>query len=285
MIHAQPQADGAWLAPAKLNLMLRVLGRRDDGYHLLQTVFQFLDRADRIYLQPRPDGDIQRVRGSNQIAPEADLTVRAARLLQTATGCSLGVEIAVDKILPMGGGLGGGSSDAATVLHGLNQCWNLGCSLDELAELGLRLGADVPVFVRAQAAWAEGVGEQLTAVELPEPWYLVLTPPQAVSTAAVFCHPDLTRDSQPITIADFAAGDRRNDCLTVVLAQYAEVKAAYSWLNQHTTAYLTGTGGCLFAVFESQAQAAAVAAQVPAQWSPFVAKGCNQSPLMQQVAP
>jgi 4-diphosphocytidyl-2-C-methyl-D-erythritol kinase len=275
-----PQADGAWLAPAKLNLTLRVLGRRADGYHRLQSVFQFLDRCDRIFLEPRADGQIQRLAGAPGVSADQDLVVRAARLLQNHTGCRQGAELRVEKVLPLGGGLGGGSSDAATTLHGLNQLWGLGLEIDELAALGLSLGADVPVFVRARAAWAEGVGEELTPVELPEPWYLVLTPPCQVPTAAVFADPDLTRDSPPITIAGFIAGDDRNDCLAVVLKRYAAVAQAFAWLEARAEARLTGTGGCLFAACAGRDAAEALAAQAPSQWSPMVARGCNRSPLM-----
>lgn len=272
-------ADGAWLAPAKLNLMLRVLGRRADGYHLLQTVFQFLDHSDRLYFTPRTDGRVERVAGPAGVPPEADLVVRAARALQDHCGCGIGVDIRLDKRLPMGGGLGGGSSDAATTLHALNQVWELGLDTDTLAGLGLRLGADVPVFVRGFAAWAEGVGETLVPVDLPQPWYLVLVPPCHVSTAAVFNDPELTRDSAPITIADFVAGDSRNDCLGVVLQRYPTVAAAWHWLAERAEARLTGTGGCVFAAFDSAIAATQVAAAAPAAWSPFVACGCNHSPL------
>ncbi len=173
MLMPRPAADGAWLAPAKLNLMLRILGRRDDGYHRLQTVFQFIDRVDRLYLEPRADGRIVRVAGPPGVPPEQDLVVRAADALRRATGCDAGVEIRMQKVLPMGGGLGGGSSDAATTLHALNRLWGLGLDVDTLAHIGLSLGADVPVFIRGQACWAEGVGEDITPVSLQEPWYLV----------------------------------------------------------------------------------------------------------------
>ncbi|WP_328988035.1 4-(cytidine 5'-diphospho)-2-C-methyl-D-erythritol kinase [Thiorhodovibrio winogradskyi] len=273
-------ADGAWLAPAKLNLTLRIVGRRADGYHLLQSVFQFIDRCDRLFFEPRDDGQVRRVQGAKDVPEERDLVVRAARLLQRQTGCQNGVDIRVDKQLPMGGGLGGGSSDAATTLHALNQLWDLELGIDQLAALGLELGADVPVFVRARAAWAEGVGEQLEPVALPEPWYLVLVPPCQVSTAAVFSDPDLTRDSAPITIAGFVGGDDRNDCLPVVLRRYAPVAEAFRWLDARAKARLTGTGCCLFAAFDDQARAEQLRAEAPVAWSAFVAKGCNHSPLM-----
>ncbi len=280
----RPDADGAWLAPAKLNLMLKVLGRRADGYHLLQSVFQFIDRCDRLFFEPRADGRIRRGRGAHGVPAEQDLVVRAAVALKTDTGSSAGVDIDVDKVLPMGGGLGGGSSNAATTLLALNRLWGLDLDVARLAEIGLSLGADVPVFVRGQAAWAEGVGERLTPVALPEPWYLVLTPPTAVSTAAVFSDPQLTRNSRRSTMVDFVAGDCGNDCTAVVLTRYPAVAQTYDWLNRSVAgrsdgARLTGTGGCLFAAFERDEDAREIAAAAPAHWSPFVARGCNQSPL------
>lgn len=276
----RPTADGAWLAPAKLNLMLRVLGRRADGYHRLQTVFQFIDHADRLFFAPRRDGRIERGQGAHGVAPEQDLAVRAAMALRAETGCGSGVDIHVEKRLPMGGGLGGGSSDAATTLHALNQLWSLGLDTDTLARIGLGLGADVPVFVRGHAAWAEGVGEQMLPVELPEPWYLVLVPPVAVSTAAVFNDPELTRDSLPITMESFVAGNQANDCLTVVYRRYPAVAAAFDWLAAAgSMPRLTGTGACVFASFASAADARAVGAHAPDAYHAFVARGCNRSPL------
>lgn len=273
-------ADGAWLAPAKLNLMLRVLGRRHDGYHLLQTVFQFIDRCDRLFITVRRDGQVRRLLGAPGVPEDRDLVVRAASVLQRETGSRLGAEIRLEKILPLGGGLGGGSSDAATVLHALNVLWKLDLDIDRLAALGLELGADVPVFVRGQAAWAEGVGERLEPLDLPEPWYLVLVPPCEVSTAAVFGDPDLTRDSPPIRIAGFAEGDDRNDCLPVVLRRYPAVAQAFDWLSARAQARLTGTGCCLFAEFADPREAERLCGEAPAAWQAFVARGCNRSPLM-----
>lgn len=275
----RPDADGAWLAPAKLNLMLRVLGRRDDGYHRLQTVFQFVDHCDRLYIEPRSDGQITRPDGPAGIAPEQDLVVRAAQALAKATGCQAGAEIRVDKRLPMGGGLGGGSSDAATTLHALNQLWSTGLSIDRLAEIGLTLGADVPVFVRGLAAWGEGVGETLDPVALPSPWFLVLAPPVQVSTAAVFNDEGLTRNSAPITLADFLRGNASNDCLATVLANYPVVAEAYQWLACRADAKLTGTGACLFAAFPDWAVAERLLSEVPSEIPAFVAQGRNRSPL------
>ncbi|MGB5834866.1 MAG: 4-(cytidine 5'-diphospho)-2-C-methyl-D-erythritol kinase [Thiohalocapsa sp.] len=273
-------SGGAWLAPAKLNLMLRVVGRRADGYHLLQSVFQFIDRCDRLYFEPRHDGQVVRRRGAPGVLPDQDLVVRAAQALKKQTGCREGVSIDVHKILPMGGGLGGGSSNAATTLVALNRLWDLDLDTDVLADIGLGLGADVPVFVRGQAAWAEGVGERLAAVDLPEPWYLVLTPPVSVSTAAVFSDPELTRNSRSVTMADFLDGTAGNDCLAVVLSRYPVVADAFDWLNRHgTEARLTGTGGCVFAVFDDESAARRIAELAPPRFAAFAARGCNCSPL------
>ncbi|NCA70938.1 MAG: 4-(cytidine 5'-diphospho)-2-C-methyl-D-erythritol kinase [Sphingobacteriia bacterium] len=274
----------AWPAPAKLNLMLRILGRRPDGYHELQTVFQFIDRCDRLFFDVRPDGLINRLDAIPGVAPEQDLTVRAAVALRRATGCRLGVDIRCEKRLPMGGGLGGGSSDAATTLVALNQLWGTGLDRVALSQLALSLGADVPVFVGGEAAWAEGVGERLMPVELPEPWYLVLSPACAVSTRDVFAHPELTRSSPPVTLADFVAGDAVNDCLAVVRARHAPVAAALDWLSNWGGGRLTGTGACVFGVFAEQSQANRAMADCPDEFRPFVARGLNRSPLLDRVA-
>lgn len=268
-----------WPAPAKLNLFLHVTGRRPDGYHTLQTVFQFLGIADGIGLRVEPGGGIRLSAPLPGVAPERDLTVRAARLLQAEAGSDLGVTITVDKRLPLGGGLGGGSSDAATVLVVLNRLWGIGFSIDRLAELGLRLGADVPVFVRGQAAWAEGVGERLTPVTLPEPWYLVVVPDVTVSTAEIFSAPELTRHTPPITIADFLSGGGGNDCEPVVRRRYPEVGRALDWLGRFAPARLTGTGACVFAPFADRSIAQQALAQLPAGWRALLARGRNRSPL------
>jgi len=277
-------AWSVWPAPAKLNLMLRVVGRRADGYHELQTVFQFVDRCDRLGFRVREDGEVRRDGELPGVAAEVDLTVRAARALQAASGCSLGVDIRCEKVLPMGGGLGGGSSDAATTLVALNVLWGTGLDTEALARLALPLGADVPVFVRGQAAWGEGVGERLTPVELPEPWFLVLVPRCSVSTQAVFTHPRLTRDSKPIKLADFTGGDVVNDCLPVVRDEYPAVADALDWLSQWGEARLTGTGACVFAAFAGRDQALAAWEQRPAGIDGFVARGCNRSPLLDRLA-
>ncbi len=275
--------SGPWLAPAKLNLLLRILGRRPDGYHELQTVFQFLDLGDALYFQVTDAPAIVRLSGAAGVAPEQDLVVRAARLLQQETRCRLGVQIRLVKRLPLGGGLGGGSSDAATALAVLNRLWRTGLGAAELARLGLRLGADVPVFLLGRAAWGEGIGERLTPLTLPEPWYLVLRPACEVSTAAVFQDPELTRNSLRITIPDFLAGTQDNDCLAVVRRRYPAVREAFDWLARYARPRLTGTGACVFAAFDSQAAAQAVHAQLPAGISGFVARGCNESALRAQL--
>lgn len=274
----------AWPAPAKLNRMLRIVGRRADGYHLLQTVFQFLEHGDWLHFELRADGMILRDGEITGVPADADLSVRAAQLLQDVTGTRQGALIRIDKQLPMGGGLGGGSSDAATTLVALNHYWRTGLTLAELAELGLRLGADVPVFVHGRAAWAEGVGEQLTPLDLDEPWFVVLVPNCEVATGRVFGDPELTRDSSLITIADFMMGVDGNDCEAVVYRRYPEVAAMATWLARHGPARLTGTGACVFAAFSSVDHARQVLSQRPSDWKGFIARGCNRSPLHQRLA-
>jgi 4-diphosphocytidyl-2-C-methyl-D-erythritol kinase len=274
-------ASGPWPAPAKLNLMLRIVGRRPDGYHELQTVFQFLDIADHLYFCVTADGKIDRLYGPPEVPPEQDLVLKAARLLQTATGTRVGASIGLQKRLPIGGGLGGGSSNAATTLAVLNQLWGVDLTADELARLGLRLGADVPVFLSGAAAWAEGVGEILQPLQLPEPWYVVVKPNCQVSTAKVFQDPELTRNSNRIKIRDFLAGQDANDCLATVLGGYPPVKAAYERLGRLGRARLTGTGACVFAAAASQSEAVAMLDALASEFTGFVAKGRNRSPLQQ----
>lgn len=266
-------------APAKLNLMLRIVGRREDGYHLLQTVFQFIDRCDWISFRRRADGVIRLLTPLPGVPMETDLTVRAARLLQEFAGISEGVDIRIEKNLPMGGGLGGGSSDAATTLVGLNRLWRVGLSEDRLRALGLRLGADVPIFVHGRSAWAEGVGEHLTPIDLPEPWYVVLVPPCHVATGVVFNSPELTRDNSAVKIADFLAGSRENHCLPVVEKAYPEVRDALADLSCFAEAQLTGTGGCVFAPFADRAEALKAMDALSEKWRVFVAQGMNVSAL------
>jgi len=272
-----------WPAPAKLNRFLHITGRRDDGMHELQTVFQFLNRCDEITFTVRADGEIRHTNPLPGVEAEADLTVRAAHRLQAETGCRQGVEIHIDKHLPLGGGLGGGSSDCATTLVALNRLWGLDIPLERLAELGLELGADVPVFVHGHAAWAEGVGERLTAVELDEPWFVVIRPDCEVSTAQVFSAPGLTRSTPPMTIRAFLAGAGGNDCEAVVRGLFPPVAEALDWLDQYAPARLTGTGGCVFTAFAGREQAAAVAAKIPPRWEGFVARGLNRSPLHERL--
>lgn len=272
-----------WPAPAKLNLFLHITGRRHDGYHLLQTLFQFLDYGDQLTLEPTSDGTICRRREIPGVSAEQDLTLRAARLLQQRSGCRQGVVIDVEKRLPSGGGLGGGSSDAATVLVILNRLWGLGFDNDTLAALGLQLGADVPLFVRGEAAWGEGVGELLTPVTLSEPWYLVIVPPVSVATAELFAAPELTRDASAVTMRDFVAGATCNVFETVVRQRYPAVDAAFDWLSRYGQARLTGSGGCLFLPLADQEQATAIWQQRPSGWRGFIARGSNRSPLQQRL--
>ncbi|SDI66808.1 4-(cytidine 5'-diphospho)-2-C-methyl-D-erythritol kinase [Pseudomonas panipatensis] len=266
-------------APAKLNLFLHILGRRPDGYHELQTLFQFLDHGDELHFAPRDDGQIVLHSDIPGVPHDSNLIVRAARRLQQESGCHLGADIWLDKRLPMGGGIGGGSSDAATTLLGLNHLWQLGWDEDRLAALGLSLGADVPVFVRGHAAFAEGVGEKLTPVELEEPWFLVLVPQVFVSTAEVFSDPELTRNTPPIKVRSLLGVDGRNDCQTVVEKRYPDVRNALILLNKFTSARLTGTGACVFGSFPNKGDADKVRRQLPATLPSFVAQGRNISLL------
>ena len=279
MASAVSAHESLWPAPAKLNLFLHVTGRRPDGYHELQTLFQLIDLCDTVALEVREDGRIERCAGPAGIAADEDLTVRAARALQSAAGERLGASIRLIKRIPIGGGLGGGSSDAATTLLALNRLWGCGLSPDALAELGLPLGADVPVFVRGFSAWAEGVGERLEPVTLPERWYVIIQPGVSVSTREVFQSPELTRNSPLITIRAFFGSGGRNDCEPVVRAKWPEVAEALDWLGRHAPARLTGTGSCIFASVAGPGEAECIAARVPDQWRSFVARGLNVSPL------
>lgn len=279
----------AWPAPAKINLFLHITGRAADGYHDLQTVFQLLDWCDELQIEPTAGPEIVRVAGPAAIAAADDLCLRAARLLQQATGCRQGARIALRKRIPTGGGLGGGSSDAATVLCVLDRLWGLGLGIDRLAELGLRLGADVPLFVRGESAWGEGRGERLTPLAPPERWFVILHPGVSVSTAEVFQAPELTRNSPVITIRDLSPGaawgsSTRNDCEAVVRSRVPEVAAALDWLAGYAPSRMTGTGACVFAAFDSAAAAERVAARVPEVWTSRVAKGVQRSPLHQRLA-
>jgi len=270
-------------APAKLNLFLQVVGRRPDGYHLLQTVFRFIDYSDLLRLRVRQDGVLRQETPIPGVPVEQDLTLRAARLLQEAAGCRLGADIALEKRVPMGGGLGGGSSDAATALIALNRLWSLGLRRRELMALALRLGADVPVFVFGQNAFAEGVGEVLTAVALPPGWYVVLVPPVPVATAEVFSAPELTRDAGPIKIADFSVALGHNALQPVVCRRHPEVARHLQWLSRFGSASMTGSGGCVFAGFASEDAAQAVLEQLAPGMRGFVARGLDQHPLKEMV--
>jgi len=266
-------------APAKLNLFLHVTGRRDDGYHTLQTLFRLLDFGDTVHLTLRDDGRIVRRDPLPGVDPEADLTVRAARALHAASGSRLGVEIGLSKRVPMGGGLGGGSSDAATVLLGLNRLWQLAWPRTKLLELALPLGADVPVFVFGRNAWAEGVGEALQAVDLPPSWYVVLTPPRGVATAAVFGAAELTRDHAPITIRAFFEGQSGNDLQPVACRLEPQIGECLDWLSQHGEARMSGSGSSVFAGFGSAVEADRVLQLARPLHKGFVAQGLDVHPL------
>ncbi|QQZ35566.1 MULTISPECIES: 4-(cytidine 5'-diphospho)-2-C-methyl-D-erythritol kinase [unclassified Pseudomonas] len=266
-------------APAKLNLWLHIIGRRPDGYHELETVFQFLEHADELSFALRDDGQVRLHTEIDSVPHDSNLIVRAARKLQEQSGTHLGADIWLTKVLPMGGGIGGGSSDAATTLLALDHLWQLGWDEDRLASLGLSLGADVPVFVRGHAAFAQGVGEQLTPVDPEEPWYVVLVPQVSVSTVEIFSHPQLTRDSLPLKMRPVPEGNSRNDCQPVVEQSYPEVRNALNSLGKFTEARLTGTGSCVFGAFPSKAEADKVLALLSETQTGFVAKGSNVSML------
>jgi 4-diphosphocytidyl-2-C-methyl-D-erythritol kinase len=278
---ARPEVGDApaWPAPAKLNLFLHVTGRRADGYHELQTVFQFLDHGDELRFAPRPDGVLRRAAPVPGVAEADDLCLKAARALQRHAGCTLGCDIHVDKRIPLGGGLGGGSSDAATTLVALNRLWDLGLDDDVLAAIGVRLGADVPVFVRGVAAWAEGIGDVLTPVLPPEPWYLVVTPPCVVDTREMYADPSLSRATPRTHWADFLVGRTRNDFEPVARRRHPEVGHALDWLARYGHARLSGSGASVFVAFGQREAAEQVRTQVPTAWRSFVAKGLNRSPL------
>ncbi|HEX3949179.1 MAG TPA: 4-(cytidine 5'-diphospho)-2-C-methyl-D-erythritol kinase [Steroidobacteraceae bacterium] len=274
-----------WRAPAKLNLFLHIVGRRPDGYHELQTCFQFIDLCDEIRIEVRADGQIRRAVDLPGLPADDDLCVRAARALKDAAGASLGADIHLLKRIPIGGGLGGGSSDAATCLVALNRLWGIHWPPDRLAALGLKLGADVPVFVYGRVAWAEGVGDRLTPLYAPqapaEPNYLILKPNVFVSTAAVFQDPELTRNSAPITIHGFLASGGRNDCLGVVRRRYPEVARALDWLSLFGSARLTGTGACVFLACETLNRGQEILSKLPPECEGFLARGLNDSPLLE----
>lgn len=264
-------------SPAKLNLFLHVTGRRSDGYHTLQTVFQLIDLCDEMSFESSADPGIVLDTDLPGVGSEDNLAMRAARVLAGLCRPSTGIRIRLHKRIPPGGGLGGGSSNAATTLLALNRLWECGLGPDELARLGLQLGADVPVFVRGRSAWAEGVGEILTPVELPQRWYLVVRPDCSVNTAAIFADRELTRNTAPMTIAGFLTGGGHNDCEPVVRKRYPQVDEALGWLAQFGKARMSGTGSCIFASFADEESAKAAGSRVPAKWLWFVARGMNRS--------
>ena len=265
--------------PAKLNLFLHVTGRRADGYHTLQTVLRFVDYCDEVGFRLREDQGIHRVKPIAGIAEDQDLTLRAARLLQTASGCRQGVDIATDKRLPIGGGLGGGSSDAATTLIVLNDLWKLGLSRTRLQQLALQLGADVPVFIFGRSAFAEGVGERLQAIDLGPAWYLVLVPQVTVSTAEMFSASELTRNTKAIKIAAFSVGQGHNDLQPVACERFPEIARHLNWLEKFGKAAMTGSGACVFSAFDSEPAARSVLEQLPTDMKGFVARGLDRHPL------
>ncbi|EBE1950146.1 4-(cytidine 5'-diphospho)-2-C-methyl-D-erythritol kinase [Salmonella enterica subsp. enterica serovar Jukestown] len=278
-----------WPSPAKLNLFLYITGQRADGYHTLQTLFQFLDYGDTLHIEPRRDGEIHLLTPVNGVENEDNLIVRAARLLMKAASESgrlpagSGADISIEKRLPMGGGLGGGSSNAATVLVALNHLWQCGLSIDELATLGLTLGADVPVFVRGHAAFAEGVGEILTPVNPPEKWYLVAHPGVSIPTPVIFKDPQLPRNTPKRSIDTLLKCEFSNDCEVIARKRFREVDAALSWLLEYAPSRLTGTGACVFAEFDTEPCARQVLEQAPEWLNAFVAKGVNLSPLHREL--
>ena len=268
-----------WPAPAKLNLLLHVVGRRADGYHLLQTVFRLISLADTLSFAPHADGVVRLARALPGVPEETDLAVRAARLLQAETGCGAGVTITVEKHIPLGGGLGGGSSDAATTLIALNELWGIRLPRAELARMGLALGADVPFFLFGRNAVGEGIGEVLTALDLPPAWYVVVTPQVAVSTREIFNDPALTRDTKPLRITAFFAGPGRNDLEPVVRARFPEVARALDWLRAFGDARMSGSGSSVFAAFASEDEARTVASKVPGEWRAWAVRGLDRHPL------
>ena len=271
-------------APAKLNLMLRITGQREDGYHLLQTVFQMLDLCDWLTFYPLENQKITLKKPLENVPEATDLTIRAAKLLQAESNCKQGVCIEIEKNLPMGGGLGGGSSDAATTLVVLNKLWNINFSIEKLMQLGLKLGADVPVFIYGFAAWAEGVGEKLKKITLLEQWVVIIKPDCHVDTGEIFSHKNLTRNSKPIKMSDFLAGEQQNDCLVLVSELNQPIKQALLALTEFSEAKLTGTGACVFAQFDSKESAYNAYQALKPEWQVYLSQGMNESLLSQKMA-
>lgn len=274
----------AWPAPAKLNLFLHVTGRRPDGYHEIQTVFQLIDLADRLHFTPREDGEIRRIDGPPEIPASEDLSLRAARRLMNEGGSGLGADIRLEKRIPVQGGLGGGSSDAATTLVALNEIWGLRLAPTTLAAIGLELGADIPLFIQGSSAWGEGIGERLTPLELPERHYAIVFPGVGTSTAEVFQASELTRKTPKTTIRGFLKAGGHNDCEPVVAGRSPEVRQALAWLSERGEARLTGTGSCVFAGFADRGAADAALVGLPSEWRGFVARGLDRSPLQERLA-
>ncbi len=273
-----------WPSPAKLNLFLYITGQRSDGYHELQTLFQFLDYGDQLAITPNHSGVITLSPQLEGVADQDNLIWRAAMALKTATHCPFGAHIEIKKILPMGGGIGGGSSNAATTLVALNQLWQTGLSDQQLADIGLKLGADVPIFVHGKASFAEGIGEKMTYITPQERWYVVIRPDVSIATAAIFSHPKLTRDTPKRELAKLLADPYENDCEKIVRMLYPEVDKQLSWLLQYAPSRLTGTGSCVFAEFDSQADAQRVFDQIPDGVTAFIAQGQNLSSLKKTLA-
>ena len=276
-------AEHWWPAPAKLNLMLNIVGQRADGYHELQTVFQLIAISDWLNFIPTDNGHISLSCSSADIATEDNLVVRAASLLKERSGSALGVDVILKKILPMGAGLGGGSSDAATTLVVLNDVWGLGYSVEQLIDLGLELGADVPIFVKGCSTWAEGVGEKMTSIKLPENWFVVVNSDHHCSTKEVFAHNSLTRDNSPITIRDFLDGQENNDCLPVVREMNQELDRQYRQFSDFSKVYLTGTGSSMFAKCNTRQEAVSLSDRLPDGWNKWIVKGINKSPLQKSL--
>jgi 4-diphosphocytidyl-2-C-methyl-D-erythritol kinase len=269
-------------SPAKLNLMLHITAQREDGYHLLQTVFQFIDLYDYLTFEITDDSSISRSDSQTPVDEADDIILLAAKLLQSKYQISLGLRYSIEKHIPIGGGLGGGSSNAATTLMALSKLWKLNLDHSELATLGLELGADVPVFIEGKSAWASGIGEDLIPVDLPKPWYVVIYPQIFVSTGEIFASEQLTRNCDPITIRAFLAGAGRNVCEPIACQLYPGIQKSIDWLSQYSKARMTGTGACVFASFDSLEQAESVRSLAPEHWSAFVVKAMNQNPVIEQ---
>lgn len=276
-----PAAAQAFPAPAKLNLDLRIVGRRADGYHLLESIFRLVDLCDTVHLLPRPDGQIQLHTPADGVLPQQDLTYRAAALLQQASGSRQGADIWLEKRIPMGGGMGGGSSDAATVLMALNRLWQCGLSAEQLMPLGLQLGADVPFFIFGRNAFVRGIGEQLSEIALPAQWYVVVKPSVHVSTAVIFSHPGLTRDSEPSIMPSFQSLQPfRNDMQAVVLKEYTEVKQVFELMRRYGTPLMTGSGACIFLSFAEQETAESVYKAVAQTHQAYCIRGLDRHPML-----